>query len=84
MSSSPITWPSIQTPEGQTSQIQWPTPTNEKSDMDLIMEGISKLPKSTIKLLAGPMGQGNEQPTGRKSNEGYTEGPSVQNLLKNI
>jgi hypothetical protein len=60
------------------------SPTNQKSDMDLIMEGISKLPKSTIKLLAGPMGQGDEQPTGKKSNEGYTEGPSIQNLLKNI
>ena len=36
MSASPITWPSVQTPEGQTSQIAWPAPTNQKSDTDLI------------------------------------------------
>jgi hypothetical protein len=48
------------------------------------MEGLSKLPKSTIKLLSSSMGQGDEVSAGKKSNEGYTEGPSFQNFIKNV
>jgi hypothetical protein len=52
------------------------------TDWELLKQGLSKLPRSMVDLYSSH--ENDIIAPNKKSNEGYTEGPSLHNLIKNV